>query len=268
MGSKATAQNRDVLSEGEQRALALACFLAEVEADTAKHGLVIDDPVSSLDHIRIRRVARRLVAEAAKGKQVIIFTHNMLFFNEVRDAAAAANPQVKVHQQVITKTQAEGFGVVSGDEPWATQKAATRIERLRQRRNAIEKEFNDFNTDDYRRVAKDFYTDLRETWERLVEELLLAKVVERFNTDVKTQSLKAVVVEDDDYANVYWAMKRVSERSGHDSAVAKQIPIPSPADMKSDLDAIEKFRSKIKKQSDEAQERRKKKEAPPAATVA
>jgi hypothetical protein len=39
-----------------------------------------------------------------------------------------------------------------------------------------------------------FYTDLRETWERLVEEVLLGKVVEQFNRDVKTQSLKGVVV--------------------------------------------------------------------------
>jgi wobble nucleotide-excising tRNase len=26
-------------------------------SDTEKHGLIIDDPVSSLDHIRLRRVA-------------------------------------------------------------------------------------------------------------------------------------------------------------------------------------------------------------------
>ncbi|MFW8643043.1 hypothetical protein ACOJBO_10885 [Rhizobium beringeri] len=51
---KATANNR-VLSEGEQRALALACFLAEAGGDTSRHGLIIDDPVSSLDHLRVRR---------------------------------------------------------------------------------------------------------------------------------------------------------------------------------------------------------------------
>jgi hypothetical protein len=69
----------------------------------------------------------------------------------------------------------------------------------------------DFETDEYRGLAKDFYTDLRETWERLVEEVLLGKVVERFNTDIRTQSLKGVVVDDDDYKTIYWAMKHVSE---------------------------------------------------------
>ncbi|MBR0652751.1 AAA family ATPase [Roseomonas terrae] len=266
--AKVAAPNREVLSEGEQRALALACFLAEVEADTAMHGLVIDDPVSSLDHIRIRKVAQRLVAEASKGKQIIIFTHNMLFFNEVREAAAAANPQVKVHQQVVTKTESEGFGVVSGDEPWATQKVSTRIAALQKRPNQIEKEFQDFNTEEYRRVVKDFYTDLRETWERLVEEVLLGKVVERFNTDVKTLSLKTVVVEDDDYGKIYWAMKRVSERSGHDSAAPKQVVTPTPAEMRLELKEIEQFRSVITDRSKEAEKRRKKKENPPVATIA
>ena len=69
--------------------------------------------------------------------------------------------------------------------------------------------------------SRTFCTDLRETWERLVEEVLLGKVVERFNSDVKTQSLKGVVVDDDDYVKIYWAMKRASERSGHDMASAR-----------------------------------------------
>lgn len=37
--------NDQVLSEGEQRALALACFLGELGTDTAQNGMIIDDPV-------------------------------------------------------------------------------------------------------------------------------------------------------------------------------------------------------------------------------
>ena len=95
-----------------------------------------------------------------------------------------------------------------------------RIATLRDRLKTFDG-ITDFTTDDWRRKSKDFYTDLRETWERLVEELLLGKVVERFNSDVRTQSLKGVVIEDDDHKKVYWAMKRVSERSGHDMAVGR-----------------------------------------------
>ena len=239
--------NDKVLSEGEQRALALACFLGELGADTFKHDLVIDDPVSSLDHIRIRRVARRLVAEAEKGKQIIVFTHNLLFYNEVAEAAAQATPQIPVAKRIVTKSTAAGFGIISDtDEPWIAQKVNERISRLRDHLKKIEAG-SDFESDEYRGVAKDFYTDLRETWERLVEEVLLGKVVERFNTDVRTQSLKGVVVDDDDYKTIFWAMKHVSERSGHDMAPGRNVPVPKPDEMKSDLMTIDEYRAKIDK---------------------
>jgi hypothetical protein len=126
---------------------------------------------------------------------------------------------------------------------------------------------NDYTTDVWRRTAKDFYTDLRETWERLVEEVLLGKVVERFNSDVKTQSLRMVVVEDEDHKQVYWAMKRVSERSGHDMAAGKAIPVPTPAEMKSDLDVIDQYRIDANKRKKDAEKRRAALEQPPKAVT-
>jgi hypothetical protein len=145
--------NEKVLSEGEQRALALACFLGELGADTRKHGLVIDDPVSSLDHMRIRRVAHRVVAEAAKGKQIIVFTHNLLFYNEVAEAAAQSSPQIPVAKRIITKSAAAGFGLISeADEPWIAQKVNDRIARLRERLKAFEGR-NDFESEEYRRLS-------------------------------------------------------------------------------------------------------------------
>jgi len=260
--------NDKVLSEGEQRALALACFLGELGADTFKHGLVIDDPVSSLDHIRIRRVARRLVAEAAKGKQIVVFTHNLLFYNEVAEAAAQSTPQIPIAKRIVTKSVTAGFGIISDtDEPWIAQKVNERIARLRERLRQIEARA-DFETDEYRGLAKDFYTDLRETWERLVEEVLLGKVVERFNTDIRTQSLKGVVVDDDDYKTIYWAMKHVSERSGHDMAAGRNVPVPKPDEMKSDLKAMDDYRINIdKRRKSTADVRAEYERAPKAATL-
>ncbi|HEX8702868.1 MAG TPA: AAA family ATPase, partial [Myxococcaceae bacterium] len=61
----------EVLSEGEQRALTLAFFLAEVGSGAHDGGIIFDDPVSSLDHERRELVAQRLAKEAAK-RQVIV----------------------------------------------------------------------------------------------------------------------------------------------------------------------------------------------------
>lgn len=233
-----------VLSEGEQRALGIACFFAEMARLPGRHGIIVDDPVSSLDHQRLRKVANRLVAEAASGRQVIIFTHHLIFYQEVLSAAAAQMPQVPVLVNLIGKADGR-FGLISeNDEPWIAKKVIRRIENLRERLSAIPPNI-DRDTDDYRRRAKDFYTDLRETWERLVEEILLNGVVQRFCSGVKTQSLREVLVEDDDYQVIFAAMTRVSEFSGHDMAAGRQLPLPDLEDMRQDLNQIETYRSRI-----------------------
>lgn len=260
------AANDKILSEGEQRALALACFLAEVAPDTENNGLIIDDPVSSLDHLRIRRVAGRLVTEAKKGRQVVIFTHNLVFYNEVIDAAAQNG--VALVRRLISKTEAEGFGVVTEEDvPWIAKRTTERITHLRELHKALGA-FTDYNTDEYRRAVRDFYTELRETWERLVEELLLGRVVERLDPGVKTQSLKLVTVEDADYETVFHAMKHASERSGHDMAAGKNLPTPKPEDIKADIEKIDDYRQAVQKRSKTLEARRKTLEGPPTADVA
>jgi ABC-type transport system involved in cytochrome c biogenesis ATPase subunit len=67
-----------VLSEGEQKVLALADFLAEARLAGITAPVIFDDPVSSLDHRRINEVAQR-IARLAEANQVIVFTHDILF---------------------------------------------------------------------------------------------------------------------------------------------------------------------------------------------
>lgn len=67
-----------VLSEGEQKVLALADFLAEARLAGITAPVIFDDPVSSLDHRRINEVAQR-IARLAEENQVIVFTHDILF---------------------------------------------------------------------------------------------------------------------------------------------------------------------------------------------
>ena len=66
-GVRSVSKKSEVLSEGEQRALALAGFLAELKELGAHHGILVDDPVSSLDHFRMDAVAKRLVEEARRN---------------------------------------------------------------------------------------------------------------------------------------------------------------------------------------------------------
>lgn len=261
-----TVKNNQILSEGEQRALALACFLAEIGSDDARYGIIVDDPVSSLDHLRIRKVARRLVAEAKKGRQVIIFTHNLVFFNEVASEAARAGDAAPLIKSVVAKTQSEGFGVIrENSEPWVADLKA-RIEMLRKRVNEL-KSVTDYDTDEYRRQAKDFYSDLRESWERAVEEEVLAKTVVRFVPDVMTGRLKEVTVTDEDYRTIFFAVKRASERSGHDMSAGRDIPQPSPHEMEEDLKVLHEFRIELGRRKKATCDTRSALEKPVGATL-
>ncbi|MEW5995511.1 MAG: AAA family ATPase [Candidatus Zixiibacteriota bacterium] len=71
-----------VLSEGERRALSLAAFLAEQSIGGGSGCLVFDDPVSSLDHWWAKVIADRLVEEA-RSRQVIVFTHDLVFYDKL-----------------------------------------------------------------------------------------------------------------------------------------------------------------------------------------
>ena len=74
----------EILSEGEQRVIALGSFLAELALANHTCGIVFDDPVSSLDHRWRLNVAQRLVEEA-KIRQVVVFTHDTSFLGQLRN---------------------------------------------------------------------------------------------------------------------------------------------------------------------------------------
>jgi len=71
-----------ILSEGEQKSVGLALFLAEAENWTDNNPLVFDDPVTSVDHEVSHSLAKKLLWLSTK-KQVIIFTHNKLFYDSL-----------------------------------------------------------------------------------------------------------------------------------------------------------------------------------------
>ena len=73
--------NKDVttiLSEGEQKAIALALFLAEIFLSQNKSTIVFDDPVNSLDHRMMQALSDLLMNVE---NQIIVFTHNKMFLD-------------------------------------------------------------------------------------------------------------------------------------------------------------------------------------------
>lgn len=68
-------RTQEILSEGEQKGVALALFIAERRMEQVKNPIILDDPVNSLDHHITALLMERLVD---LGNQVIIFSHHIL----------------------------------------------------------------------------------------------------------------------------------------------------------------------------------------------
>lgn len=251
------AKKSRVLSEGEQRALSIACFLAESHVAGRKSGIILDDPVTSLDHGRVRRVARRLADEAAKGRQIIVFTHNLVFYHELTLACIDRAIPVPALPCLIQQGGDGEFGAVTvGHAPWVARKVKEREQTLMGMIDDIPDNLA-LSTDDYRLKCTGFYAALRETWERAVEEIVLNDVVRRFGSNVGTLRLGGVDVSDDDFLLVHRAMARASEHSGHDQAAGRQIETPSKAQMRADLDELKNFRTTKSRSNNVSDARRK-----------
>lgn len=67
-----------ILSEGEQKAVAIALFIAEAKIQKSKNPIILDDPVNSLDHKVAEKFAQRLLK---LDNQVILFNHSRLFLD-------------------------------------------------------------------------------------------------------------------------------------------------------------------------------------------
>lgn len=250
-----TTQNRspgDILSEGEQRAIAIAAFLSEVELSGSRGAVIFDDPVSSLDHRRRERVVQRLVAEAAK-RQVIILTHDIYFLSLLIDEAEKRN--IPMQAQSLSR-RPEGFGVAEADLPFEGKNTSRRIGALRAHQQQIAKLYREGNEPEHRKQTVEAYFHLRMAWERAVEEVLLRKVILRFRKGVETQRLVEVVVEDDDYREVFAGMSQCSNYA-HDKALAGGVAVPDPEELLADIERLESWRSRVEERAVATQKLRK-----------
>ena len=234
-----------VVSEGEQRCLSIAAFFAELSTADEPSGIVFDDPVSSLDYKWREGVARRLVQEA-KTRQVVVFTHDVVFLLLIKQLAAEEGvPQGDQHVRQL----ASGAGVCAEDLPWVALKVSQRLRHLKRLLQDAEKLHRNGHQAAYEKEASLIYGYLREAWERGLEEVLLGGVVERFRPGVQTQQVSLVAdITPQDCRAVETAMTKCSKwLPGHDQAPSARADIPEPSALKADIDALESWVGAIRK---------------------
>jgi hypothetical protein len=202
-------------------------------------GIVFDDPVSSLDVRWRRAVAARLVQES-RTRQVIVFTHDVVFLLELH--RSAKDMGIVPHDQHVRYTS-KGAGVCVDELPWAAMAVKKRIGHIRNEWQAADKLHRDGRQDQYEKEAKNLYGMLREAWERGLEEVLLGGVVERFRSGVQTQQIAAISdITPEDCKAVEKGMSKCSTwLRGHDQSAAAPAPVPKPTELKTDIDELDNW---------------------------
>ena len=234
-----------IVSEGEQRCLSIAAFFAELSTAEDPSGIVFDDPVSSLDYKWREGVARRLVAEA-KVRQVIVFTHDIVFLLLLKQFADQEGvEQMDQHVRQLST----GAGVCTEEMPWVALTIKKKIGYLKKQWQDANKLFRDGHQSAYEKQAKFLYCLLREAWERALEEVLLGGVVERFRPGVQTQQVIMIAdITKEDCKALDAGMTKCSKwLPGHDQAAAARAEVPEPDVLETDVEALEKWVAQIRK---------------------
>ncbi|MDT2488866.1 AAA family ATPase [Enterococcus avium] len=248
--SKLTVQGKkpiEILSEGEQRSIALANFMAETKLNPNNNCLVFDDPVSSLDHKRREAISMRLVEEA-KYKQIVILTHDITFLLSIQQCCDKNN--VSYQTTTLRKLQNEA-GYVQNNVPWIGMTVKKRASYLRNELQSIEKVYkllqsgNIDKQEEYEKSAKLWCEQLRETWERMIEEVLFNNSVQRFSPAIQTQRLKNALFTKDLYQEVENGMSNCSNWV-HDRAAGLGEAIPNPDELLEYLEACNSFQKSNK----------------------
>ena len=173
-----------VLSEGEQKVIAIADFIAEAKMSDNSVPVVFDDPVSSLDHRRVEEVAAR-IADLASEHQVVVFTHDIFFTACL--LATFDKTEGCIYYRV---TDEDGKGTVTpGTGPrWDT------ISNLTANINLSIEGAKKTAGEEQETHIRDSYSSIRSWCELFVEQDMLAKVTERYQPNVRMTNLDRIKV--------------------------------------------------------------------------
>lgn len=227
-----------VLSEGEQKVLALADFLAESRMRGTKAPLIFDDPVTSLDYRRLDEVAAR-IQNLAETHQVVVLTHNIMFASALMAARQNKTLRTKIYE---VRDGGEAKGILAPDvEPRLDTPAdlAKRINVKLQEMTSAEPVVQDA-------LIKETYDLIRAWCEAFVEQELLQNVTQRYRKNIMMTRLSKIDSSrlDAAIAVIEPLFDRACERmTGHSHAAEYMSTKPTVSEVQEDWEKAKAARS-------------------------
>lgn len=235
-----------VFSEGERTALGLAAFFTEAHLDGSKSALILDDPVSSLDHIRRGLVATRL-ATLAENRQVILFTHDVAF---VADLKREAGEGVPVAERSVMRSRADERkpGTCTTKHPWKAKDVPARLDELRQDLSRIKREVSAWDEKQYEEAVAVWAGNLSETWERIFSQEIVGPVLAEGGLEVRPMMVKVLArFSDEDHREFDGSYGRASLwAKRHDKSAAVNYVAPDIEKLDEELCLVDAWFKRVK----------------------
>lgn len=172
----------EVLSEGENRIVSIAAFLADVTGRAYQAPFIFDDPISSLDQDYEEAVVQRICTIAAQ-RQVIIFTHRISLLGLVQEYAK----KISIEPEIICIRE-ESWGTGEpGTTPLFVKKPDKALNQLiNERLIKAKRLLSEDGRAVYEPYAKALCSDFRILLERMIECELIGDVVQRYRRAINT----------------------------------------------------------------------------------
>ncbi|MFH7321254.1 AAA family ATPase [Desulfurivibrio sp. D14AmB] len=235
----------DVLSEGENRIVSIAAFLADVTGKSNQAPFIFDDPISSLDQSYEEAVVQRLI-ELSQDKQVIVFTHRLSLLGTVRHFA-----EKKAIKPDVVSIRSAGWGA---GEPAPIPLSQSDIKAalntlMNQRYQDAKKASDDGDFDRAERELKSICSDFRILVERAIENDLLCGVVQRFQRPVHTLKLKDLAKLKGADCNLLDSLMTKYSVFEHSQPTESPVELPKPDELLADMTSLKNWREEYAKRS-------------------
>ncbi len=182
----------DVFSEGEQKIVAIANFLAESNVDNANNTIVFDDPINSLD-MDYREAVARIIVHLSLNQQIIVLTHDLYFLRILKDAYKKEHSQ-ECYVTCLNSVE-NHCGIVSDEIPYLAKNVQERINTIMSGLNEI-KRLNITQIDKRDSIINDLKDQMRQLLERTVEDILVHNAISRFSKNIsfKRSDLANIII--------------------------------------------------------------------------
>ena len=234
----------DIVSEGEHQCIALAGFLSELATQQSRSAIVFDDPVNSLDHLWRGCFARRLVEEA-QDRQVVVFTHDIVFLHDLMSGADELAVPISLCRVQSNRDQC---GCVADGLPWVAQKTVQRIDQLEKDARATQPDYDAGHDEQYEAGICRVYDNLRATVERAVEEWVFRGVVVRHRDYINLKDLRLVtavtVTHCERLQKLFQHCCDITQ--AHDRSTLRSFGVPRPDQALADLTELRTIVDELK----------------------